>query len=343
MEYTIRYSSIRAMLELLKKLKLGTLEKSEIENILKHEDYQFEFLRYKNRVSENEFIEYILNLPHISEEELTNKDLKIHHSYYKDLLDNLDFYTEKANELFKRLTPSLFDEQISVALRGLPKDVMMPKLNFIFTIGIGQSFGYVYENGMHFDFLQLIKDKSINEFCSTISHEVHHVGINTIHEAIDLNAISLEALFYLYFSGEGLAVKYCNNAEGFLSKSIYNGNKNVGLDSFTWKYLNDDFYNTMSHFRKTINDIRSNNIKSAEELDKDIYEYWMNAYIDGQNKSDIPKLKQFRLYSFGNDIWGIIHDCFGKEKVYETLRNPESFKEVYNKALEEIGHEEFRI
>lgn len=43
-------------------------------------------------------------------------------------------------------------EQISVALRGLPDDFELPDLNFIFTIGIGQSFGYVYNNGMHFDF-----------------------------------------------------------------------------------------------------------------------------------------------------------------------------------------------
>ena len=235
MKYAVRYSSIRTMFELLKKLKLGTLEKSEIENMLKHEDYKFEFLRYRNRISEDEFIEYFLNLPHILDKDLTNEDLRIHHKYYKDLLDNLDFYSTKANEVLERLTPKLFAEQTSIALSGLPNGIKLPDLNFIFTIGIGQSFGYVYENGMHFDLLQLIKDKSINEFCAVISHEVHHVGINTIVETIDLNAISLEALFYLYFSGEGLAVKYCNNAEGVLSKSIYDGNKNVGLDSFTWE------------------------------------------------------------------------------------------------------------
>ena len=342
MNFSICYSSIKTMLELCKKLIIGEAKRSDIEILLKHEDYKFEFARYKDRVSENEFVEYFLNLPNLKEKDIINEDLKIHHKYYEDLLKNLDFYIDKSREL-ERFTPELFEEQISIALKGLPEDIKFPDLNFIFTIGIGQSFAYVYENGMHFDFLQLMKDKVIEEFCATIAHEVHHVGINTIHEAIDIKNISLEALFCLYFSGEGLAVKYCNNAEGVLSKSIYAGNKNIGLDAFTWKYLNDDFYNTMVHFKETISDIRNNRIKSIEELDKHLYEYWMNPYTDDQNKNDIPKLKHFRIYSFGNDIWGIIHDCFGKNIVFETLRNPENFTATFNRALDKIGHEELKI
>lgn len=343
MVFQIRFSSIKNMLELCKKLNTGDIKKQDIENMLKHEDYKFEFARYKDRVSESEFIDYFLKLPNLTEKDIANEDLKIHHRYYKDLLNNLEFYIEKSNELEKLLTPGLFEEQISIALKGLPDDIILPDLNFIFTIGIGQSFGYVYKNCMHFDFLQLVRDKCISDFCATISHEVYHVGLNIIHERIDLNTISLEALFYLYFSGEGLAVKYCNNAQGVLSKSIYDGCKNIGLDSFTWKYLNDDFYNTMTHFRKNISDIRNNKIKSVEELNKHISEYWMNPYTDDQDKNEIPKLKHSRLYSFGNDIWGIIHDCFGKSAVFQTLKNPETFPNMYNKSLEKIGCEEFKI
>lgn len=266
----------------------------------------------------------------------------IHHRYYKGLLDNLDYFFEKSNVLNK-FTSELFQEQIGVALEGLPRNINMPDLNFIFTIGIGQSFGYVHGNGMHFDFLQLIRDKSIDDFCATISHEVHHVGVDLIHQKLDLNSIPLEDLFYVYFSGEGLAVKYCNNAEGVLSKSIYSGSKNIGLDSFTWEYLNNDFYNTMNQFKKTISDIRNNKYKTTEEFEKHMAEYWMNPYIEGQSKNEIPKLLHFRLYSFGNEIWGIIHDCFGKDAVYETLENPGNFPEIFNRALERLGHEEFKI
>jgi uncharacterized protein YjaZ len=343
MAFYIQFSSIKNMLTLCEKLTAEKIEKKDIENILKHEDYKFEFMRYKGRVSEDEYIDYLLELSILNEKDITNMDLKTHHSYYKDLINNLEFYREKLTELEELLTPSLFDEQVSIALKGLPDDIKLPDLNFIFTIGIGQSFGYVYENGMHFDFLQLAKDKSISDFCSTIAHEVHHVGLNTIEKQLDLNTISLEGLFYLYFTGEGLAVKYCNNAEGILSKSIYSGVKNKGLDAFTWKYLNEDFYNTMTHFKNDISDIRKNNIKSVDELDKLMKQYWMNPYTEKQNKEEIPKLKHFRLYSFGNDIWGIIHDCFGKSAVFETLKNPEKFPVIFNKALDKIGCGQFKI
>jgi len=341
--FSIRFSSIKEMLELCKKLKASSIENEEIKDLIKHEDYMFEFERYKNRVTESEYINYLLELPYLADKDITNPDLKAHHSYYMDLMSNIDLYTEKLYELESIITPELFEEQIKITLKGLPDDTLLPDLDFIFTIGIGQSFGYVNNNGMHFDYLQLIKDISVDDLRSTISHEVHHVGMNTVLSNMNINSISLESLFYLYFSGEGLAVKYCNNAEGFLTKSIYEGAKNIGLDSYTWKYLNDDFHNTMAQFKKTINEIRSNRIKSADELNKHISEYWVNTYTDEQDKNEVPKLKHFRLYSFGNDIWGIIHDCFGKHVVFETLRNLESFPQIFNLSLDKIGRSELGL
>ncbi|MDT8719584.1 hypothetical protein IAI10_23355 [Clostridium sp. 19966] len=344
MSYRIRYSTIIPMLKLLKKLKEKGIDRSEIEEILSHEDYEFEFSRYKGRVSKEEYIDYILNLPSISDKALENEDLRVHHDFYLRFLEKPDRYINEADKWISILTTDLFDRQIEEALKGLPEDVELPNLNFIFTAGIGRSGGYVHKNGMHFDILQLmINNQSMEEFGTVISHEVHHQGMETIHNKLDLNNLPLEQIFFVYFSGEGLAVKYCNNAEGVMSKAIHAGAKNIGMDKFTWKYLNDDFYNTMEHFRKTLNQIRNNDIKTLEELEQDFYDYWMNPYIEGQSKNEIPKLLQFRLYSFGNEIWGIIHDCFGKDKVYETLRNPENFRAVFNEALEKIGHAEYKI
>lgn len=341
MNLKIRNSSINDMLKVCKKLKEGTATKEDVERVLEHEDYKFEFERYNGRISKEEFIEYFLNIPNLNESDIKNIGLKTHHKYYKALLDNLDFYIEKAKEIIE-IKKEIFEEKVEIALKGLPDDIELPELNFIFTIGIGQSFGYVYKNGMHFDLLQLA-DKNLEQFYSTIAHEVHHVGINTLDEQLELESMGLEELFYVCFSGEGLAVKYCNNAEGVLSKSIYDTTKNIGLDSFTWEYLNKDFYNTMDEFRKTIKGIRTNKIKNRDDLNNCLIEYWMNPYTEGEEKGDIPRLQHFRLYSFGNEIWGIIHDCFGKEVVFDTLKNPKKFPKVYNEALEKIGHEEFKI
>lgn len=343
MQFSINFSSIRTMLKLCAELKNGNIKEREIKELLNHEDYMFELSRYKNRVSREEFIDYFLNLPKLNEESIDNNDLKIHHKYYMYLLDNLDLFLDKEKEIHKWFKRDVFEAQINYALKGLPDDLNLPELKFIFTIGIGQSFGYVHGNGMHFDFLQLIKEKTLEAFCSTIAHEVHHVGMNLIHESIDINALTLESLFYLYFSGEGLAVKYCNNAEGVLSKPINDGPKNIGLDSFTWEYLNSDFNDTMKQFKATIRRIRNNEIRTTEELVTHIEEYWMNPLTKEQKPGDIPKLKHFRLYSLGNDIWGVIHDCFGKGVVYETLKNPQNFPSVYNKALRNIGRIDLQI
>ena len=342
MNFKIRYSTIFKMLDIFKSLKKGNDISSDIYELMEHEDYQVELARYKGRVSKNEFIDYIINIQKITEDEITNEDLRIHHEYYKDLLDNFEYYYKKAKEL-NRFTPELFEQQIQVALKGLPDDMNLLELNFIFTFGIGQSFGWVYENNLHFDFLQLIKEKSLDDFFASISHEVHHVGMNILYKEIDLDNISLEELFYLYFSGEGLAVKYCNNAEGVLSKSIYDGPKNIGLDNYSWNYLNDDFNNCMNEFKNTIKSIKNNKIKTKEELEDIFTKYWMNPYTNEQDKKEIPKLKQYRVYSFGNDIWGIIHDCFGKDTVYETLKNPSRFTVVFNKALIQLNRQDLII
>lgn len=99
----------------------------------------------------------------------------------------------------------------------------------------------------------------------------------------------------------------------------------------------------MEEFKKTIARIRNNEIKSQEELFKHIQEYWMNPYTKGQSTDEIPKIQHFRLYSFGNDIWGVIHDCFGKNVVYDTINNLSKFPEVFNRALEKIGRSELKL
>ncbi len=340
MEIRICSSTIVNMLGIIKKVKDGTANRSEIEDLLAHDDYQMEFARYKGRVSMEEFIEYLMHFPDLNEDDISNKDLKGHHSYYLDLVENYEYYVNKL--LILNIDKETIDQAIKKAQYGLP-DLSLGKINFVFTLGIGQSFGYVYQNNIHMDYLQLVKENTNVDLGSTIAHEVHHVGIGNLLNGEFLAELSLEEMFYLYFAGEGLAVKYCNNAEGVLSKSIYEGPKNIGLDPFTWKYLNNDFEATMVHFKKNIDDIRSHKISTRDELTNEVVNYWMNSYIEGQSKRDIPKLKHFRLYSFGNDIWGIIHDCFGREKVFETLINPSQFPLAFNAALEMLGKDVYKI
>lgn len=342
MKINVRYNTIDEMLALCKQVKEGCLDKDRLEKLLNHEDYQVEFKRYDGRVSKEEFFDFFSNFPNLDYNEISNKDFQVHYENYKYLFDNIELY-EKECKKFKDFTEDLFVKQVEMALKGLPGKVKFDELNFIFTLGIGMSFGWVYENNSHFDVIQLIKNSSVEDFKSTIAHEVHHIGINSIFKDLDMDKISVEDYFYIFFSGEGLAVKYCNNAEGNISKAIYDGEKNVGLDSFSWNYLNNEFEDNLKAFKEHIKMIRAGEIKNLEELQKLIQNYWMNFHTDEQDKSEPPKLKQGRWYAFGNDVWGVIHDVFGKDKVFETLDNPKNFPQVYNEAVKKIGKDKYCI
>jgi hypothetical protein len=95
MDFSIRYSSIESMLEICKRIKDRTINECDVDDILNHEDYKFEFSRYKGRISEEEYKNYLLNLPDLSEKDIKNQDLRIHHKYYRDLLDNLGFFRQR--------------------------------------------------------------------------------------------------------------------------------------------------------------------------------------------------------------------------------------------------------
>ncbi|MTI47463.1 DUF5700 domain-containing putative Zn-dependent protease [Sporosalibacterium faouarense] len=342
MKINIRFDTIDEMLNLCRQVKEGKLEISRLEKLLDHDDYQVEFQRYKGRVSRKEFINFFSNFPNLEYEEITNKDFKVHYDHFKYLFDNLDLYEKECKKL-KDFSEEMFMEQTNHALKGLPENVNLHELNFIFTISIGMSYGWVYENNSHYDFIQMIKNSSVEEFKACLAHEIHHIGMNSIFDNSKIANFSPEELFYLYFAGEGLAVKYCNNAQGKLSNSIYDGEKNIGLDSFTWNYLNDEFDENFKVFKEHINKMRMGEITSQEGVMKIIQEYWMNFHTKDQEQNEPPKLKQGRWYAFGNDIWGVIHDVFGRAKVFEILEDLSEFPEVYNMAVTKIGKEEYMI
>lgn len=342
MKIDISFETIDEMLELSRQMKEGRLDMERLNRVLDHPDYQIEFDRYNGRVSREEFVDFFSNFISIDYEKIINKDFKARYDDIKYLLDNLDYYTTECKKI-KQLSKEVFEKQVEIAKRGLPSDMEFDKVSFIFNIGIGMSFGYPYKDNTVYDIVQLIRNESFESFLSVLSHEIHHVGISHLENTMDIDKLSVEGLFYLYFSGEGLAVKYCNNCEGNLTKRIYDSEPNLGMDHFTWKYLNNDFNDTFRTFKKHISMIRSGEINNRGDLEKIFFDYWMNVYTYDQDKNEPPKLKQSRNYSFGNDIWGVIHDVFGKEKVYEVFKNTELFPDVYNAAVRKIGKEQYTI
>lgn len=146
------------------------------------------------------------------------------------------------------------------------------------------------------------------------------------------------------FAGEGLAIHFTNNAEGVLSKRMNpNISKNLGIDNDSMNYLNHHFEETYYEFKQTITKIRNHEIKTIDEINNLIFGYWLDCYIEGQNHEETPYLKQSRLYSLGNELWGVIYDVYGMDGLYEIVNNPKMFVDKFNVALQKINKKELCI
>jgi hypothetical protein len=348
MDINIRYETVSKMLLLCRKHKDGVLKQTELEELLDHEDYKLEFQRYNQKgmpmcgITKEEFIDYFMNFFSLDIADIKNERLKMHHEQYTYLFNNLDFYENEIKKL-NTLNVELFKEGLKYTFNGLPKEINFEKLDFIFTISIGNSFGWFYDNCSHFDIINFFRIIDMNIFRNYIGHEVHHLGMNKYTEKICEKDLSLEEHLYLFLSFEGLAVKYCNNGQGALTNPIYNETPNIGMDDFTWKYFEKDFSNIYNNFKLQIKSIREGKIKDIDELNDIIANYWLNLYTYEQDKSEVPKLMHSRNYYFGCNIWGLIHDIYGKDKVYEVMNDLKQFPEVFNNALKSIGKEELCI
>jgi hypothetical protein len=342
MEINIRYSTIPKMLEVCKKHKEGKLYRIELEELLEHEDYKVEFDRYNTEggprggFSKEEYVDFFMDFFTLDEDKIENERLKMRYEQLKYLFDNLEFYEEN----FKKVH-SIDKNHVLKALEytyfGLPSEVRFERLDIIFSIGLGNSGGWFYKHFSHYDLVHFLKEFDVNTIVNTMAHECHHIGYMKLSSGMDFDKLTPEEYLYFFLAGEGLAVKYCNNAEGVLTKSIYNSEVNIGLNSDTWKYLKGDFENTFKEFKAQIYKIRNNEIRTIDDLSAYINEYWMNLYTPEQDKSEVPKLSHSRNYFMGCDVWGLIHDVFGAEKVFEVLTDLKQFPIAFNSALEKIG------
>lgn len=352
MSFKVRLETIYPMLDLCKKHKEGKLIENELLELLNHEDYGVEFERYNqeglylSKIPKTEFVDYFMNLFKIKEEDIKNERLKMRYPDFIYFFNNLDYYEEKIKKLVN-LDMVIFDEGLQYTYKGLPEGVKFDQLDMIFTISIGNSFGWPYKDCVHFDVINLFKFMDIDNlevFRAFVGHEIHHIGMGRILDEINNKDIDLEGYFYNFFSFEGLAVKYCNNSEGFLTKRVYdNLNADIGMDKFTWDYFKEEFTEMYEKFKSHIELIRSGQINNMDKLNSVLAEYWLSPYAKDQDKSEQPKLKHYRSYYLGTETWGLIHDTFGKEKVFQVLNNPKLFPTTLNEALKKIGRDDLSI
>lgn len=334
-------TALSPMFALLRAKKAGQLTKEAVNELLSHEDYQFEFRRYEDRVPMESFADYLMNFETLELGQISNYDLRNHHSYWLDLYENLEWFAEKTEKFFNYFTCDVVEEASRIAVAGFPQNYRFQDCKVIFTCGIGQSFGYANENGMHFDIMQLFRHYENENFKLMIAHEIHHL---IFLDNIAFNEENLEGYFLQWFAIEGLAIKFTGNARGVLSKQLHPEEPaNLGLDGPSIAYANERFDQNFLEFQKTISRIRAREIKTVDEVRNVLVSYWFDLHTDEQSKEEVPKLKQPKLYAFGNDLWGTLYDVFGMDVLYQTLNHPEMFAEKFNLALRILGNEKYRM
>ncbi|WBW96955.1 DUF5700 domain-containing putative Zn-dependent protease [Oceanirhabdus sp. W0125-5] len=346
MKINIRYSTIPMMLEICRKLKEGRFERAELEELLEHDDYRVEMERYNSSTSgftKEEYLDFFENFFTLKEEDINNRILKVRYGQMKSFFDNLEYYEENYKK-FHNVNEDNVKKALEYTHYGLPEKFMFKELDIIYSIGLGASGGWFHKHYSHYDVVQFLEGFNVSKIENIIAHEAHHIGLSKLFAELDMENITPEEYLYLFLSGEGLAVKYCNNGEGVLTRRIYdNEESNLGLHEESWTFLKEDFDNTFKQFKSQINMIRNNQIKDITELNKYLGEYWTSLHTPEQGKDEVPRLMHSRNYFFGCDVWGLIHDVYGREKVFELLENLKQFSAVFNSALEKIGREDLKI
>ncbi len=343
MKIILRRDTIDRMINIVKQYKAGIDITNQLKELLTHSDYQLEFERYnapelhKRGFTEEEYVNFFLQLKEGKEVQIQNDRLKSRFSSMEEFITRVEYFEEQS-KAFMMLNTSDINMALEYTINGLPDSCIFGDLEFVFSVGLGPSGGWFYKNCSHFDVVHFLKDYNKTVLMSIITHEVHHIGFNKYIESLDIDSIGLLNYFLLFLSAEGLAVKYCNNAKGILSKSIYsNDEPNIGLNLDGWNYMTSRFDDIYLEFKKTIYEIQSGTIRTMDELNILLAEYWLTSPLDSIHFS------QSKNYFLGSEIWGLIHDIYGKDEVFRLLLNLDEFIEKYNAALEVIERTDLRL
>ena len=326
-----RTSSIPSMLNFLRDLKNGEADRNQLVDIFNHPDYDYEFRRF-DIPSKEPVIDYFMQLNTIDEADIPTLPgresmLRNNHKHWLAAYENPDHYQEVYDRMIAVVTDDeTFDKAYALLKEGLPSDADISNIPLISTMSIGMSFGYAFDEAMHVDLMGFDKyNFSMIALPELIAHEIHHIAIGRWADSF-AGDFTLEELFVFMFSIEGLAIKFCNNAEGVFSKAI-----DSTRSAWNLSYLNERFYETYEVFENTLEKIRSGEM-SREDVAMQWENYWMNRHTDEQSPDEEPLLGQSRNYSFGNDLFGAIYDAYGAETLFDCVRHPlksvEYFKQI---------------
>ena len=315
-------SSIPLMLAYVSSLASRPGDPETVRRIIAHEDYQFELRRYEIPSAEH-LVDYFSRLNTIPPEEIPDltegrhkSGLREKHEQWLDCVANPQKYADRYERLKALFTDDFLAEmqaRLTAMFPGGTEMISDPAI--VSTLSFGRSFGYPHEGALHLDLFGIDQYASLEELPCIVLHEMHHLQMIKMAE----NLSGEESLLDRYLRGfawEGLAVKFCNNAQGVISRRIEPElPPNLGVPSIP--LLNGHFPEHFRLFCDTVGWLRDGRFTEAD-LERQRREVWFNPYLYGEKPLD-----QLAVYSFGNDLYGCVYDHFGLEAVYECFYHPE--------------------
>ena len=327
----LRLASIPPMLEYVSSLGDAPGDLAAVRRILDHPDYRFEARRY-GLDSLDHVADYLSRLkvidpsdiPDLSRDHRKNS-LRDKHRLWLDCAANPEKYRDRLERV-----RSLFTEDFLAEMQGrlaamFPAGTeMIEAPAVVSTLSFGQSFGYPHEGALHLDLFGIDEYCTLEELPRIVLHEMHHLQMMKMAEGISGEEGLLER-YIRSFAWEGLAVKFCNNAEGVLSRRLEPGEPaNQGVASIP--LLNRRFEEHFRLFCDTVEGIRAGTF-TEEDMDRQRGEVWMNPYLLGAEPLD-----QLAVYSLGNELYGCVYDAFGLDAVFACFHHPGRLIDYFNRA-----------
>ncbi len=340
--------TIEPMLNIMDKHNSGEDIKSKLSELLDYEDYRIELERYKNhptgdRFTKDEFIEFFLNIRNVNQKSVFSKYLRLRRTDLIYIMDNLDYYRNLYTKI-KKFSNEDVGKALKITHNGLPDNIRISEMKLIFSIGLGMSSGWIYKGYSQYDLKNVLDTNNDMNLYNTIAHECHHMGLSILIKDIDFSELSKNLDAYLIFllSGEGLAIKFCNNYEGKLTSRLYTNEISDCVKKSLDYYLKN-FDTIYLSLIDDIKKIRNKEYSNLAEVRKLFHSHYF--YTDVEKNGEVIEnyLLQPITYFLGADLWGLIFDIYGKEIMFECLKNPTQFFTFYNLALIKIGKEELQI
>lgn len=330
----LRMTSIPLMLDYVSGLASRPGDCETVRKLLAHEDYQFELRRYEIPSAEH-LIDYFSRLNTITPEEIPDlsnghhrNHLREKHRQWLDCISNPRKYYDRYERLKAFFTDDFLAEMQRKLAEMFPKGTaMIPDPAVVSTLSFGRSFGYPSEGAIHLDLFGVDEYCSLEDLPRMVLHEMHHMQAFKMAEdtAGFYSGFSLLERYIIGFAWEGLAVKFCNNAGGVVSRPMEPDlPSNLGAPAL--EVLNGHFREHFQLFCDTVQQIRAGTF-TEEEMERQQTGYWMNPYLYGETPLD-----QTSIYSFGNELYGCVYDHFGLDVTYECFYHPARLISWFNRA-----------